>query len=48
MCRGPAALLLATDDADGDVELALAVWAGADAPAAELGAPGELGVVACW
>lgn len=48
MWSGPAALLLATEEALGEVELALAVGAdGAVAVADDTGAPGEVGVVAC-
>lgn len=45
---GPAALLLATEEALGEVELALAVAAGGAVVADDTGAPGEVGVVAWW
>ena len=49
MWSGPGALLLATEEALGEVELALAVGAeGALAAEEAVGAVGEVGVVACW
>ena len=47
MCSGPVALLLATEEALGDVEEALAVGAGCWEVAAEDGTPGDVGVEAC-
>jgi hypothetical protein len=44
---GPGALLLATEEALGEVELALAVGAEGALVAEEAGAAGEVGVVAC-
>lgn len=40
--------MLATEEALGEVELALAVGGGGALVAEEAGAPGEVGVVACW
>jgi hypothetical protein len=47
MWSGPVALLLATEEALGEVEEALAVGAGCWDVAAEEGAPGDVGVEVC-